>query len=104
MKWASFRKPISIDLALILAAHEVYLGHHTNYTLLESNLYKERNWVEFSVNPLFSPLNVICEGLTEYGIHVAFPGDERLEFVKEVLFPIAELDQSQAAIYFQIIS
>jgi len=67
-------EPISIDFALILAGHEVYLGHHIHFTLLESNLYKERNWPEFTINPLFSPLALIAEGLAMYGIEVAFPG------------------------------
>lgn len=96
-------KPISIDFALFLAGHEVYLGHHAHFTLLESNLYKKRNWPEFTVSPLFSPLQVIAEGLAEYGIEVAFPGEERIEFVKEILFPIAGLDQSQAEKYFNVL-
>lgn len=95
--------PISIDWALFLAGHEVYLGHHTHFTLLESNLYKERNWPEFTVNPLFSPLNMIAEGLAMYGMEVGFPGEERIEFVKEILFPIAGLDQSQAEKYFNVL-
>lgn len=94
--------PISIDWALYLAGHEVYLGHHTHFTLLESNLYKERNWPEFTVIPLFSPLLVIAEGLAKYGMEVGFPGEERIEFFKEVLFPIAGLDPSQTEKYYKI--
>ena len=52
--------PIYIDRAVDLAAHEGYPGHHVYNVLLESNLAKKRDWVEFKVYALFSPTIFNC--------------------------------------------
>jgi hypothetical protein len=92
--------PIYIDRAVDLAAHEGYPGHHVYNTLLERNLVRQRGWMEFTVYPLFSPQSLIAEGTANFGIEMAFPGDSRIKFEKEVLFPIAGLDSSQADEYY----
>lgn len=84
--------PIDISRAVDLGCHEGYPGHHTYNALLEQNLVKERNWVEYSVYPLFSPQSLIAEGSANYGIQLAFPGKQKAEFEKNVLFPIAGID------------
>ncbi|MFO7445359.1 MAG: hypothetical protein R6W90_03290 [Ignavibacteriaceae bacterium] len=94
--------PIYIDRAVDLAAHEGYPGHHVYNALLEKNMVKERGWVEFSVYPLFAPQSLIAEGTANYGIEVAFPGKTRIEFEKEVLFPLAGIDVSRADQYYKI--
>jgi hypothetical protein len=92
--------PISIDRALDLAAHEGYPGHHVYNALLEQRFatpYPEgRGWVEFTVYPLFSPQSLMAEGTANFGIEVAFPGREKLAFERDVLFPLAGLDPSEA--------
>lgn len=95
--------PIYIDRAVDLAAHEGYPGHHVFNSLLEKNLVRQRGWVEFSVYPLFSPQSLIAEGTANFGIEMAFPGDSRIKFEKEVLFPIAGLDSSQADEYYHVL-
>lgn len=95
--------PIFIQRAIDLACHEGYPGHHVFNALLEQNLVNEKGWKEFSVYPLFSPQSLIAEGSANYGIDVAFPGAERVSFEKEVLFPIAGLDASQADKYYKIL-
>jgi hypothetical protein len=94
--------PIFIDRAVDLAAHEGYPGHHVYSTLLEQKLLKGRGWVEFSVNPLFGPNGIIAEGSANYGIDVAFPGDEKLKFEREVLYPLAGLDPARAEEFARI--
>jgi arylsulfatase A-like enzyme len=94
--------PVYIDRAIDLACHEGYPGHHVYNALLEKHLVRDRGWVEFSVYALFSPQSLIAEGTANYGIEVAFPGDERLAFERDVLFPLAGLDASQAAAYAKI--
>jgi len=91
--------PIYIDRALDLAAHEGYPGHHAYNALLEANLAQRRGWVEFTVYPLFSPQSLIAEGSANFGIEVAFPGEARTRFEREVLFPLAGLDPAEAARY-----
>ncbi len=95
--------PIYIDRAVDLAAHEGYPGHHVYNALLENKLAKERGWVEFTVYALFSPQSLIAEGTANYGIDVAFPGNSRIEFEKEVLFPLAEINPDDTELYYKVI-
>lgn len=88
--------PIDISRAVDLGCHEGYPGHHTYNALLEDNLVKKRGWVEFSVYPLFSPQSLIAEGSANYGIELAFPGNQKAEFEKSVLFPLAGIDPALA--------
>ena len=92
--------PIVIDRAIDLACHEGYPGHHVYNTLLEKNLLKGKGWQEYSVFPLFSPTGLIAEGSANYGIDLAFPGEERLAFERAVLFPMAGLDPSRVEEYY----
>ena len=88
--------PIIIDRAVDLGCHEGYPGHHTWNVMLERDLLGDAGWIEYSVYPLFSPLSVIAEGSANYGIELAFPGDEKIAFERETLFPLAGLDQADA--------
>jgi HEPN domain-containing protein len=94
--------PIYIDRAIDLASHEGYPGHHVYNALLEENLVKKRGWVEFTVYALFSPQSLIAEGTANYGIEMAFPKDQRVSYERDVLFPLAGCDASQAESYYRI--
>ncbi len=94
--------PVRIDRAIDLGCHEGYPGHHTYNALLEAELAQRRGWVEFSVYPLFSPQSLIAEGSANYGIALAFPGRDKLEFEKRVLYPLAGLDPSGAELYDRV--
>jgi hypothetical protein len=78
---------IYIDRALDLACHEGYPGHHVFNILLEKNLVRDRGWQEFSVYPLYSPQSLIAEGTANYGVDIAFPGDERIRYLLPVSMP-----------------
>jgi len=95
--------PIYVDRAIDLACHEGYPGHHVYNVLLEKNLLRDRGWIEFSVYPLFSPQSLIAEGTANYGIEVAFPRAERVEFERRVLFPAAQLKSEMAARYYEVL-
>ena len=94
--------PIYIDRALDLACHEGYPGHHVYNVLLEKNLVRDRGWIEFTVYPLFSPQSLIAEGTANYGIDVAFPREERIQFERDVLFPMANISASRAREYYEV--
>jgi hypothetical protein len=94
--------PIYIDRAVDLGCHEGYPGHHAYNALLEQTLVRGKNWSEFSVYPLYSPMSLIAEGSANYGIEMAFSDDERLVFERDVLFPIAGIDPALAAKYSQL--
>jgi hypothetical protein len=96
--------PIYIDRAIDLACHEGYPGHHVYNALLEQHLVRERGWIEFTVYPLFSPQSLIAEGTANFGIEVAFPGQERIRFEEGTLFPLAGLDGARAAEYYAVMA
>ena len=95
--------PIYIDRAVDLACHEGYPGHHIYNALLEQHLVRDRGWVEYSIYPLFSPQSLIAEGTANFGIEMAFPGDERLAYERDVLYPLAGLDPARAQSYQRVL-
>lgn len=94
--------PITIDRAIDLACHEGYPGHHVYNALLEKHLVRDRGWVEYSVYPLFSPQSLIAEGSANFGIEMAFPGRERIDYEKATLYPLAGLDPARAEEYARV--
>jgi hypothetical protein len=94
--------PVRISRAVDLGCHEGYPGHHAYNALLERELARERGWVEFMVYPLYSPQSFIAEGSANYGIELAFPGPQRLEFETRVLYPLAGLPVADAAGYLAL--
>jgi hypothetical protein len=94
--------PIFIDRAIDLACHEGYPGHHVYNSLLEKHFVRDRGWPELAVYALFSPQSLIAEGTANFGIEVAFPGDERTAFERDKLYPLAGLDPAKAAAYAEV--
>ena len=86
--------PIYTERAIDLGCHEGYPGHHVYNALLEQTFVRDKGWVEMSVYPLFSPMSFVAEGSANYGVDLAFPGDEATAFERDVLFPLAGLDPS----------
>ncbi|WP_439555763.1 hypothetical protein [Dyadobacter sp.] len=97
-------QPIFIERAIDLACHEGYPGHHVYNALLEKNLFRDKDWIEVSLYPLFSPQSLIAEGSANYGISIAFPGKEQEQFCKDVLLPVAGLDTAGTSAYFNALS
>lgn len=94
--------PVRIGRAVDLGCHEGYPGHHVHNALLEDRLARGRGWVEFTLYPLYSPQSFIAEGSANYGIELAFPGEEQLEFEKATLYPLAGLPTAAAARYLAL--
>ena len=88
--------------AIDLGCHEGYPGHHAYNMLLERNLARGRGWVEYMVYPLYSPQSFIAEGSANYGVELAFPGEERLAFERRVLYPLAGLPADGAETYLRL--
>ena len=87
--------PIYIDRAVGLGCHEGYPGHHVQGIYAEK-LYRQSGYVEYSVAPLFSPQGPINEGGGDYGVDLAFPGNEKLAFEQSTLYPLAGLNPATA--------
>ncbi len=86
-------RPLNIFTATRTGCHEGYPGHHTFSSLLDQNYLQQRGWVEFSVLPLYSPQGVIFEGSANVAERVAFPGASKNAFVRDVIMPIAGVEQ-----------
>ncbi|MBO9731433.1 MAG: hypothetical protein J7623_22525 [Chitinophaga sp.] len=95
---------IFIEKAIDLACHEGYPGHHVYNMLLEKNLYHDKGWVEISLYPLFSPQSLIAEGSANYGIEMAFPGEEKTTFTKNVLLPLVGIDTTGITTYIKALT
>lgn len=87
--------PVSIGQALLLGCHEGYPGHHVQ-GIYDERAYRTKAWAEFSVAPLYAPAAPLKEGGADFGVDLAFPGDERLAFEMRVLYPLAGLDPATA--------
>jgi hypothetical protein len=94
--------PVRMSRAVDLGCHEGYPGHHVFNMLLERDLARGRNWVEYMVYPLYSPQSFIAEGSANYGVDLAFPGAERLAFERRVLYPLAGLPADGAEAYSRL--
>ena len=94
--------PVRLSRAVDLGCHEGYPGHHAYNMLLEEKLARGRGWVEYMVYPLYSPQSFIAEGSANYGIELAFPGEERLAFETATLYPLAGLTPDRAADYLAL--
>ncbi|MDB5985698.1 MAG: hypothetical protein JWR16_751 [Nevskia sp.] len=94
--------PIPISRVIELAAHEGYPGHHVYNGLLEQALLRQRGWPEYQIYALFSPQSFIAEGSADFGIGMVFPGNEKLEFTRE-LFQLSGFDTKQAANYLEVV-
>lgn len=94
--------PVGVSRTLDLACHEGYPGHHTYNALLEKNLVRDRGWIEYTIYPLNSPQSLIAEGTGNFGLEIAFPGDERMQFDRDVLFPLAGLDPAEAPRFHRV--
>ena len=85
-------RPSTIFSATRLGCHEGYPGHHTFSSLLDQDYLQKRGWIEFSVLPLFSPQGVIFEGSGNVAERIAFPGASKNEFMRDVIMPIAGVE------------
>lgn len=88
--------PVKIDRAVGLGCHEGYPGHHVWNVLVENKLLKENGWIEYSIFPLFSPQALIGEGSANYGVDLSFPDDDKSQYERDILFPLAGLDPEKA--------
>jgi len=95
--------PIAISRAVDLGCHEGYPGHHTYNSLIEENLVNNKEWNEYTLSPLYGPQSIIAEGSANYGINLAFPNNERIEFEKDVLFKLAKLETKDADRYYKLL-
>jgi hypothetical protein len=88
-----------VGSAIDIACHEAYPGHHAQFLLQDQRAQPAGLPVEDRVVLLRSPASVVREGAANFGVELAFPFEERVDFDERVLFPLARLDPRQARRY-----
>jgi hypothetical protein len=96
--------PMTLDRAVDLGCHEGYPGHHVYNLLVDQRYLKDKGWVEFQLQPLYAPAMLVHEGSAEYGVQLAFPGNESLEFQLAVLAPLAGLDPDNVRAWDELLA
>jgi hypothetical protein len=92
--------PMTVDRILDLACHEGYPGHHVFNMLREKSLAgREKEW---GAQLTFSPQSFVSEAAASDAPDVAFSAAERLRVERDILFPAAGLDSTEAAKYLKV--
>jgi len=94
--------PTRLDRAVDVGCHEAYPGHHVYSTLIERDRVNGMGQIEFTLLPLYSPRAIVSEGSAEYGVKMAFPGDDQMTFERDVLAPLAGIDASEIEDYYAL--
>ena len=99
--WAAFnwylgdlrsRVSIATDLPVrsyflpVLAAHEVYPGHHTEHACKEAGLVRELGRIEATITLVHTPECVVSEGIAQVAIEQAF-GEDWIERAAQIVRP-----------------
>jgi hypothetical protein len=79
--------PPHMNEILDIACHEAYPGHHTEFTLKEQSLYRERGYVEETIALLISPQSVISEGIATSAFDMVFTVTEAEQWLAEHVYP-----------------
>ncbi|MGS0681498.1 hypothetical protein ACVBIL_10080 [Shewanella sp. 125m-7] len=85
-------QPLGIERYLELASHEGYPGHHVFNVLQEQKLVKAKQWLEYAIYPLYSPISYLSEGSANYALSLIMSDEEVLAFERDVLMPLAGLE------------
>jgi hypothetical protein len=88
---------LTVDRVLDLACHEGYPGHHVINLTRDARAASGRP--ELTAVPLFSPESFAAEAVASNAASLVFTDDDRLEFERDVLFPLAGLRPEQAALH-----
>lgn len=88
--------PVRADSTLLLLAHEAYPGHHTEHAVKEYQLYQKQERWEHGVQLLLAPECVISEGIGDNAVRIIFDEQERINFYRGELFPLAGLSNVDA--------
>src|SRR5439155_17146783 len=86
----------TVDDIVQLACHEAYPGHHVINMLVDDGLVRAEHRVELTAQLLFSPQTLLAEGAASIAAQVASSFDERLQFERATLFPLAGIDATDA--------
>jgi hypothetical protein len=88
--------PMTIYTLPALIAHEAYPGHHTELSIKEQKLIREKGYVENYVNLINSPSCVVAEGIATAALETVFSDEELEDWFRSELLPRAGLAHRDA--------
>jgi hypothetical protein len=94
--------PTLINGLPILMAHEGYPGHHTERCIKDSELIRQRNYLEHVAVLINAPSCVISEGIATTALDTVLTQAELTDWYREELLPRARLAHIDAATMMEI--
>jgi hypothetical protein len=88
--------PLHATALVNMMAHEGYPGHHTDHSIKEQTLVRERGYIEFSITILHAPSCVLAEGIGTHALSMVLSDDEWVTWHTDELFPRAGLGHLDA--------
>ncbi|TRY12343.1 hypothetical protein FN961_21185 [Shewanella hanedai] len=82
-------QPLYLERCMELASHEGYPGHHVFNLLQERELVRKKQWLEYAIYPLYSPISFLSEGSANYGLSLIMSDKDLIEFERDELMPLA---------------
>jgi hypothetical protein len=81
--------PMRVNALPGLIAHEAYPGHHTELSLKEANLIRQRNYQEHVLTLINSPSCVIAEGIATTALQTVLTDQELENWYRDEILPRA---------------
>jgi hypothetical protein len=81
--------PMRVNALPGLIAHEAYPGHHTELSIKEANLIRQRNYQEHVLTLINSPSCVIAEGIATSALETLFTDPELENWYRDEILPRA---------------
>ncbi|HKI54691.1 MAG TPA: hypothetical protein VJ987_11245 [Anaerolineales bacterium] len=79
-----------------LLAHEGYPGHHTELSIKEEKLVRQKQYYELTINLINSPSCVIAEGIATSALETILTDDELEDWYREEILPLAGMTRIDA--------
>lgn len=96
--------PMRIYILPGLLAHEAYPGHHTELSIKEHKLIREKGYLENYVNLINSPSCVVAEAIATSALETIFTEEELENWFRSELLPragLTHINASQITAYFK---
>jgi len=81
--------PMGLNRLPYLIAHEGYPGHHTELSIKEEKLVRQKKYLEHTIALTNSPSSVISEGIATIALKTIFSDDELEDWYRDEILPMA---------------
>jgi hypothetical protein len=83
--------PIRVNELADLIAHEGFPGHHTELTIKEEKLVKQKNYHEHTITLINSPSCVVSEGIATSALETILTDNEMEDWYRQEVLPRADM-------------